>query len=568
MLASNEVDRIKEAANLIKNEYKSLDEKPSYKSGTAKALMLPLSNNIKLYTVCRKPIGNGPFPTIVMRSCYPDQETLYAIHAEEFCKRGFAYVYQFCRGIGKSEGEWAPNIHDRQDGIETLNWLSGQKWVENIGYWGCSYLAFTGWILADIVPDKVKTLYLTHYGTDRFTSAYQNGLFRQDVLTAWAMGNAGFDVTADYTQSVRFRPQVNVDEKFWGRKIDWYREWITNTNRDDPYWSQGFWQQLKEIPSKVKIPVYIGEGWFDHHLGSALKTYEWLSPESKAHSVMRIGAWNHNFGSCVQGLKCDHLENSDIVSAFSWFDTILRKKDLPEGKVRTYQIGADRWQEDPVFPFPVEKIRKFYFDTSEKENKAFFLIGTPGKTKSSASYVYDPDNPVVTHGAESVLATFNEIGSLRQFECGWRDDVVSFVSEPLSENLDILGKIQVKLWVSSTAEDTAFTAKLIEIHSNGNAYNFRSGITTLAYRRGTGFKRMKYTPGYAVEAVIDLWDISWRLHKGSRLRVDISSSDTPQYAIHTNYAGIWSLQDKAKTARQTLYTGVEMPSQIILPLRS
>jgi uncharacterized protein len=126
----------------------------------------------------------------------------------------------------------------------------------------------------------------------------------------------------------------------------------------------------------------------------------------------------------------------------------------------------------------------------------------------------------------------------------------------------------VKLWVSSTAEDTAFTAKLIEIHSNGNAYNFRSGITTLAYRRGTGFKRMKYTPGYAVEAVIDLWDISWRLHKGSRLRVDISSSDTPQYAIHTNYAGIWSLQDKAKTARQTLYTGVEMPSQIILPLRS
>ena len=143
--------------------------------------------------------------------------------------------------------------------------------------------------MADAVPEKVKTMYLGVYGCDRHTSAYKDGLFRQDILTAWAMGNAGVPVEAPLLESCAYRPQTEVDEKVWGVHLDWYRDWITNTDRDSAYWSDGFWKELKEIPGKVKIPVFIREGWYDHHLGSAIVTYESLSEEAKKHSVIQIG---------------------------------------------------------------------------------------------------------------------------------------------------------------------------------------------------------------------------------------------------------------------------------------
>lgn len=526
-----------------------------------------MRDGVKLYTVCRVPVGDGPFPTIVMRSCYPMQEPIYRLNAQEYCWRGFAYVYQFCRGTGSSEGEWVPNINERNDGKDTLDWLDRQDWTESIGYTGVSYLALTGWVIADIVPPKVKTLYLVHYGTDRFTSAYSNGLFRQDVLTSWAMENAGFPVTTDYLRSARYRPQVNVDTDLWGKEVSWYRDWITNTNRTDVYWQSGFWKELKEIPSKVNLPVYIGSGWYDHHLGSTLKTYEALSPESKKHSVLRIGAWNHALQPCVDHIESKNLENNDEKNSFAWFDRILRKKELPEGGIQTYRIGDDRWEAYPSYPFRNTSKASLYFSRHTHDQKIHYLLEKQDDHETSISYTYNPDQPVMSHGAESLLRTWDEIGSLPQPPCGWRDDVISFLSQPFNKDLDLLGKITVKLYVSSSADDTAFTAKLMEVYPDGKTCNIRSGITTLAYRAGSDQPRGTYEPGTIVEADISMWDISWRLHKGSRLRIDISSSDFPQYAVHTNYAGIWSYQKQAKTAQQMLYCGSVFSSQVILPLK-
>lgn len=119
--------------------------------------------------------------------------------------------------------------------------LDKLSWIDCMGYKGASYLALTGWAMADAMPSKVRSMYLTVYGTSRHTSAYKDGLFRQDILTAWAMSNAGFPVSADYLTSAAYRPQVQVDEALWGKRLDWYRDWITHTDADDPYWQQGFW---------------------------------------------------------------------------------------------------------------------------------------------------------------------------------------------------------------------------------------------------------------------------------------------------------------------------------------
>ena len=540
----------------MKTQHAELSDQPIFEITEAEEIMLPMTDGVKLRTIIRKPTDEGPFPTIIVRTCYPHGERIQNLKAEEYCKRGFAFVYQYCRGSGGSGGKWEPNVNERADGKVTLDWLDAQEWVENIGYFGSSYLALTGWAIADIIPNKLKTLYLTHYGTDRFTSAYKNGLFRQDILTSWAMDNAGSPITADYLESVSYRPQINVDEKLWGMHLNWYRDWITNTQRSDPYWQVGFWKLLSEIPSKVKVPVYIGEGWYDHHLGSALKTWESLSSESKKHSVLRLGAWNHGFMPCVDGITANNIENSDVKSSYEWFDGILRKKTLPKAGVSIYRIVADSWEHVSSYPFKRNKQEEYYLSDYGLENALSVLEG-------SRSYSYNPDNPVTIHGAESLFKSITGVGSRIQPECNYRDDVLSFVSAPLDNKLDILGKIIVELYVSTDAEDTAFTARLMEVREDGT-YNVRGSIATLAFRDGE--TRGSYTPGEIVKLTIDMWDIAWRFQKGSKLRLDISSSAFPEYAVHTNKAGVWSVQEDAVITKQTLHFGGKYPSKIVLPL--
>lgn len=548
--------------NKIRNEYKISGFEEKCKAGAIKEFFIKMRDGIRLKTHCYVPEGQETFPAIIQRSCYPFADALYRTHGEELSKRGYAYIYQYCRGTGGSEGEWVPNINERQDGIDTLNWLNSQKWVDCIGYWGCSYLALTGWVIADALPDKVKALCLTHYGTDRFVSAYQNGAFRHDVLTAWAMQNTGFKVEADYIESCKSRPHIEVDEKLWGKRVGWYRDWIRNTRSDDAYWQNGFWKMLHDIPSKVKVPVYIAEGWYDHHLGSAINTYLSLPDECREHSVLEIGSWNHSFNPCLEGHKTGNLKNSEVLQMLNWFEETLVKKHIPEGRINTYVIGTDHWEECKTFLTDVKKTKTFFL-SAEKSGNAYKIQGTKGVTNECISYLYDPENPVISHGAESMLNSHEHIGSLLQPEAGYREDVISFISEPMESEMKIAGKIKIKLYVSTDADDTAFTAKVMEVFPDGKAFNIRSSIAILAYRKEN---QNEYIPNEVAEIDIDMWDIAWEIKKGSKIRIDISSSDFPQYSIHTNYKGIWSEQDKIKIAKQTLYFGAKHSSCIIFPV--
>lgn len=518
---------------------------------------LPMSDGVKLHTVLYKPAGQDSFPVLVQRSCYPANMEIYSVYGEELAKRGYGYVLQICRGTGESEGEWEPNVNERKDGIETLHWLNDQEWAKSIGYFGASYLALTGWAIADVVPEKVKGMMLTVYGTDRFKSAYEKGLFRHDVLTGWSMANAGHPVEADYLESCRYRPHAKVDEAMWGGRIDWYQDWIHAVKRSDAYWQQGWWKQLSEIPAKVKVPVYIVDAWYDHHFGSAMNTYLSLNEETKAYSWMDIGCWNHGSENCIAWGEQKNLENGDVKRILEWFDLLLKKKETPEKRIRAYVMREDRWQELETWPLSSERVRKYYIRSDR-------TLGEDVGDTGQVAYDYDPDNPCLSHGAESVLTTMTEAGSLLQPEPDYRPDVVSFVSEPLTEKLAVAGQIKVHLKVRTDVDDTAFSAKLCEVFPDGKAYNIRSGITTIAADLPEG---QSYQPGEATEVCVDFWDIVWTVQPGSRLRLDISSADFPQYAAHSNYAGIWSDQEKSRVAHQIICTGeeecyIELPESI------
>ena len=532
-----------------------------YKDFSKTTYMVPMRDGVSLETFVYMPKTNEQkkWPVILQRTCYPFWDISMQLHGENISKRGYVFIYQYCRGQHGSEGEWKPNIYERNDGIDTINWIYSQPWAGKIGVWGRSYGALVGWAMADAVTGKVASMFLGVYGTDRFASAYQKGSFRHDVLTSWTMENAGYPIQADYLESCKYRPQAKVDEAMWGGRIDWYRDYILNQNITDDYWQSGWWKELREIPAKVQIPLYIVSGWYDHHHGSSMLTWERLNPQAKAHSWLEITAQSHFQQPCLEERVTEHDQNEEIKKMFEWFHLTLVEGKLPEKKAVFYEINDDQWHEFDDITVSDENLEYFYLN-AENGNKT--LKAKTPDAESEISYDYDPNHPAMTHGGEALLHTGKEIGSLKQPEPDYRQDVLSFISEPLKEDTHILGKIKVKLWVKSDCEDTAFTAKLMEVRPDGSTYNIRSSITTIA----ADVKDGDYTPNTPVQVEIDMWDIFYHVSAGCKLRLDISSSDFPQYSIHSNYKGQWALQEKTKIAHQTILCGGVYASEIVLPI--
>ena len=149
---------------------------------------------------------------------------------------------------------------------------------------------------------------------------------------------------------------------------------------------------------------------------------------------------------------------------------------------------------------------------------------------------------------------------------GYRDDILFFRSESVEKPMMISGPLTAKIWFSSDCEDTAVTVKVSEERADGSTYNIRTGIATLAFRDDKLGSRQAYTPGEVVEVTVEMLPIIWEIQPGSRIRVDISSSDFPQYSVHSNYPGTWSEQTKTRIATQTVHTGKKYPTRVIIPV--
>jgi putative CocE/NonD family hydrolase len=530
--------------------------------------LVPMDDGTGLYTKIFFPRGSGPWPLTFQRSCYEVQIPQLDWMARQMALRGYASGYQMCRGTGASEGTWEPFVNERRDGADTLTWLCRQERINSIGLYGLSYLGFTQWMVADILPAKVKTMVISQAGVDRYHANYSNGMFRHDVYTAWAMMNAGRPVDpAVYPGCCLHRPQITVDEDLWKVRLDWYRDWISHTDSSDPYWNTGAWKDLKEAAAGIKVPLCMVGGWYDHHLEGMFYAYDRLSPGIRAKSRFVIGPWNHGLGNCVDPYPLPDSENAGpeaFCESFRWLDGILKGYPLPNTGLEAYIIGEGRWQNYPQWPPEGRGLNYFLAPGEGGLGSLREAAGAAGKTE----YVYDPARrPVEAVGAESMLASPPERrGSRLQPPPAYREDVLSFISEPVLENIKLCGKSRVRLFVSTDVEDTAFAVKLMELFPNGESYNIRSGISSIAYRNNAP-KRLGCQRGEIVELNIEFWPITWTIHKGSRLRLDIMSTLFPEFHVHPNTAEPWALARETRKARQIIHSGGPNPSVLCLTIR-
>lgn len=537
-------------------------------------------DTFRLMTRVYLPEGEGPWPVVVTRTPYVyggsgDNNTT----GREYAKRGIGYIQQDCRGKGLSEGFYQPNIYERADGIALYKWISDQKWCKSIGIFGGSYTALTGWLVADNLPEKVKGLYLVHYSVDRHVSLYSSGLFRQDILSGWTIDNASEKITKperlagqqpgeSYYGFYRYMPHVEADEKVLGAKLQYYRDWITHTDHDDPYWNEGVWADLKNVPPKIKVPVTIVAGQFDHHEEGTLLGFELLNPEIKKQSRLILGSWNHSSQITPTHVPTEKAREFNAqTDQFQWFYGLLVGGTAPKGEIRVYVIGSDIWKNLGEWPIKPDGYRTLYLSSVKNGSGNYYgLTNTNQKNEDKIQYVYDPMDPVMAVGGETMFTSSSNRGSKLQPAPGYRDDVISFVSSPLTEDLVVAGKVAVNLNVSTDADDTSFGFTLSEVSPDGSTYNMRTAIATLGYRNAPLGNRQTYSPGSIVGVTIESVPIIWNVKAGNSLRIDIKSSNFPEYSIHSNYAGIWSLQGKTRKASQTIYLGGGYSTSITLPL--
>jgi hypothetical protein len=525
-----------------------------------RTIMVHMRDGVALSTDIYLPVGKGPWPTILVRDPYGVSQY---VSCRIFVHYGYACVHQDVRGRYGSGGAWYPLINERNDGIDTLGWLVKQPWQNHrIALWGESYLGLVEWAVADKLPPEVKTFVAGVSHGDFYQMIYHNGMFMQGIAGTWSYGlfqspmkllGAEDRWKANVAGHI---PAAGVDPKPFGAAWPSYHDYLMHPERDDPYWHSSPYEAIRDSYKGVHVPVMLFARSYDFFLPGMLKTFEALP--TRTQSLLFLGPGEH--GGAPGDLKVTHPHRRYYADTLAWFDHFLKGAPLPAGLAPGYNVyinGADRWQYYARWPGPAAT-QIFYLDRVSAAHGCEHgtLSPTVPATQAAARYRYDPRHPVPTRGgAYSVSASLAPPSSSEQHNdfCN-RPDVLSFASAPLTKSQFIAGSIHAKLMVASSAPDTAFSVKLSEHFADGRILNIRDDISTLSLRNGAA-KRLSYRPGDKVEIDFDMTPIAWQLQRGSRLRLDISSSNFPVFNTFPNRAGLWSMAAGPAVAEQTVYGG-------------
>jgi len=541
-----------------------------------KVFMVEMRDGVELCTNVYFPEGKGPWPVVLIRSPYDKYEMISAV-AKLFAYYGYVGIHQDCRGMLDSKGDFFPFIHERNDGADTLEWLVDQPWHDgNIALFGQSYFAFTNLVVADILPPEVKTIIPLTMGTDMMNLGYENGMCRTDTvigLTA-LMHDRELDIYngRNFQKALDHLPVKEVDELYFGRHLEWFHEFVSLVDGKFNY--PEHLEVLNGLPERIKVPVLMISGWYD--LFTETQLDDFMRLQSRSKSRILVTPWAHLLGVNAKGEK-DFPEAGYLIDYFprilNWLGHHLRGEKLDEwGPIEIYAIGNSKWETYKSWPPKGKKVRYHISNLSaSKMCDDGKLEIKPPKKSDRISFVYDPLDPVPTRGGHSLLL-YNVPGFFAeepvcQDQDGLceREDVLTFTTETLKEPLSIRGNVRVSITVSSDAEDTAFTAKLIEIDPDGLALNITDSIQRLAFRNGAK-KPVIYKPGEKVTISFDLHPVAWTLKPGYKLRLDISSSNYPAFHAHSNTAGAWAEQGDPVKATQTVYTGGRDSSFVELPV--
>ena len=617
-----------------------------------KDIKVKMRDGINLYTDVYLPcdadyktIKNTPI--LLERTPYDKKALNLTERYNYFCSNGYIVITQDCRGCYASEGDLYFLTQEAPDGLDTLDWIGKQDWFnesnKQVGTFGTSYQAWTQSAAATQNPKNLNGMIVNMGGSNAFTSTVRQGGAMELRFIAWAYWHSASNTNSKLKSletdlainSYNFEDALNN----WPIKkgltplslIPNYEGWafdiLTNTDYDE-YWMQPGFAIDEYYNEHPDIPmIYVG-GWYDSYTRATIENFVGLKEIKSSEVKLIIGPWTHGTAQPEITFSGD-LEFGEDASIGSfkdfhlawynkWFKNTQSSGDsnyLYDSPIKIFVMGSGDghktkdgrlfhggyWREETQWPLKNTNFVEYYL------NNENVLSKSKPKGNYSTSYIYDPENPVPTIGANisslagvtplppgtknpidipTALRRYNIVnpGGFNQKEdkqfygskspypnLSERMDVLSFQSKQLTKDTEITGPIECILYVSSDCLDTDFTAKLIDVypHSDsfpeGFSFNLTDGIQRMRYR--DSYKQENFmNNGEIYKINIILYPTSNIFKKDHKIRVDISSSNYPRFDFNPNTGEPIGLNKKQIKANNTVYFSTKYPSHIILPM--
>jgi predicted acyl esterase len=577
-------------------------------------VMVPMRDGVRLATDLYLP-PKLPAPAIAMRTPYGRAGDGFVGLFLSFARRGYVVISQDCRGTGASEPDsWDYYMYESEDGYDFVEWVGQQAWFDGfLGACGGSYVGQTQWQMAmhprmsTIVPEvsglgvAVNTVHLHMFlnsyarsvgkGEDKVPVPYfeleghmleetlATGYFNEPLqkplsdallaqfpnlrsLTAPAAkrwlweyycsltcaGRDKFVKQALGTTSVNAVHVESLSEIFGHR--------ISHDAHTLPH------PRPAELCQSFHAPVLLRTGWYDWGINDALATWELLlraAPKSvQSHCRLFIAPSAHNMPGYYEGIA-EHPELLHSYGAITNFEILLRwYAAVRENKVDSwpaviyYLMGANEWRVADAWPPPAADTVAMYLGAG-----GALTAHPPVQRTAPDRYVYDPVDPTPTVGG-SIVSYVYPAGSVDVSKVQQRSDVLVYTTEPLEQDLDVVGPLRLILYASSSAVDTDFAARLSDVFPDDRAIQLQNGVLRARYRDGDP-KLLE--PGRIYRFEIDMWATGNRFKAGHRLRLDISSADFPKFDRNTNRGGE---EGPPVQATQTVYHDPDHPSHLLI----
>jgi putative CocE/NonD family hydrolase len=583
----------------------------------ARAVMVPMRDGQRMATDIYRPARNGVpvdgrFPVLLSRTPY-DKASLTA-QAETFARHGYVVAVQDLRGRFGSEGVFLKvQPADATDGYDTIEWLAAQPWSNGkTGMWGQSFAAHAQAGAAQLAPPHLSTLVLNMGGMSnawdhgvRYRGTYEMG---RQLTWAWSQLLADArrpDVKALLTKEKvedwyalqpmrRGQNPLSVAPEYEG----WYMDFFEHADYD-AFWRDPMVNWEEHYPQTSDIPMLHIGGWYDIFLAGTFRNFTGLGAIKRTPQRILVGPWTHSGNTRPYAGDVSYGPEAaitDFYGAFHlrWFDHFL--KGQPTGiasdpAVRLFVMGtgdghkdADGrlfhggyWRDAAQWPLPGTRMAKYYLHGDGK-----LRLTAPRAAASSTTYTFDPAHPVPTIGGGSSARLKDGAYDQREdvrfppssppyMPLRARRDVLVFETEPLAEDMTIVGPIKVVLHASSNRTDTDFTAKLIDVYPSSAAWpgGFDLNLTDAIVRgryRATRDHAVLLSPGRVYPFTIEPFPTANVFKKGHRIRVDISSSNFPRFDVNPNTGEPLGRNRRMVTADNTVHHSARHPSHIILPL--
>ncbi|MBU8923487.1 MAG: CocE/NonD family hydrolase [Bacteroidales bacterium] len=532
-------------------------------------VMIPMRDGVELSGALYLPEAGDVFPVILVRTPYGKRQL--RVEAEFWAAGGYAVLIQDARGKFASGGDYLPFVNELADGMATLDWIMEQPWCNGkIGMWGSSYLAFSQLILASKGHPGLRSIFpvsgwlgsegqITCGGANHIMLSIP-WILHEESLTNRNMNDYEIDEMFEYLPILDAFKSVGIDSRIWNEKYE-----------------------LEELdvyrPEDIEIPALHMTGWLDFVAESALGVYRGIDAAGRKGQLLIVGPWFHDqFYSTFTEAGDEDFGPQSVMGraglmelSKKWFDMTLRgmKNDLSEkDRVTLFVMGADEWRGFDQWPPVASKPRKFFFSSMSGANSLDgdgSLSCLPLDDASFDTFTFDPMDPVPTNGGANMHFMLHLVGVKDQRDIERRDDVLVYTSEPLEDDMEIIGAIEARIYVSTEGLDTDFTAKLVEVREDGYARIIEEGIVRASWRNG-GPDRELLEPGKVYGMNIAMGSTAILIKAGNRLRVEISSSNFPKYDRNPNTGEDPLRAAVLKKTRQKIYHGKKYPSHIVLPV--